>query len=166
MLFRLSIIVLLIAGVAHAGEPSWQERQNIPDWGVSSLTSEAFSVKYVLSTRLNPFLVQGDFNGDSRVDLAVLVRRVGTGEAGIAIVHAGSDRPVVIGAGTSLGPGGTDYNWMNAWRVYSKGPVRQGADAQPPPELHGDALLVMALEASSAIIYWHQSEYRWYQQGD
>jgi hypothetical protein len=45
--------------------------------------------------------------------------------------------------------------------------VWQGADRQnAPPVLRGDALMVVKLEAASAIVYWTGSEYAWYQQGD
>lgn len=163
---RACLALVFIAATAQAGEPSWEQRQSVPRWAAASLESEAFSLKYVLSTRLNPFLVQGDFNGDGRIDLAVLVEHKETGAAGIAIVHAGAAGPLVVGAGTPLGAGGRDFSWMNAWQVYSRGTVHQGAVSDPPPELRGDALLVKKLEASSGIIYWDGSSYRWYQQGD
>ena len=47
-------------------------------WAAASLEREAFSAKYVLSTRLNPFLVQGDFNGDGHSD--ILFQNATTGE--------------------------------------------------------------------------------------
>ena len=163
---RVCSLLLLVATSAQAEEPSWEQRQSIPRWAVPLLEHPGFSENYPLSTRLNPFLVQGDFNGDGRIDLAILVEQKDTRAAGIAIVHAGAGRPIVTGAGTPLGAGGRDFSWMKAWQVYSKGPVLQGAGPEPPPELRGDALLVKALEAASAVIYWNGSEYRWYQQGD
>ena len=99
---RAYLTVVLIAGTAQAGEPSWEQRQSVPRWAAASLEREAFSAKYVLSTRLNPFLVQGDFNGDGRIDLAVLVEQRETRASGVAIVHAGAEQPLVVGAGTPL----------------------------------------------------------------
>ncbi len=163
---RRCLIVVFIAGTAQAGEPSWEQRQSVPGWAAASLESESFSAKYLLSTRLNPFLVQGDFNGDGRIDLAVVVEQKRTGAVGVAIVHAGAAQPLVVGAGTPVGAGGGDFSWMNAWHVYSKGTVQQGAVSDPPPKLRGDALLVKKLEASSGIIYWDGASYQWYQQGD
>jgi hypothetical protein len=102
---------------------------------------------------LNPFLLQGDFDGDHRLDLAVLVTRRDTGARGIAVVHAGAPRAVVLGAGHALGNGGDDFTWMDAWSVQPKPPDR-------------DALLLEKLESASAIVYWDGAAYRWKQQGD
>jgi hypothetical protein len=159
-------LVAFVAWPAAAQEPSWEQNQSIPAWASEVLEGPEFTKDYALSTRLNPFLVQGDFTGDGRLDFAVLLSQRKTGARGIAVLHAGSTRPVVLGAGHALGNGGADFSWMNAWSVYPKGPVSRGADAGPPPDLRGDALLVQKLEASSAIIFWDGTSYRWYQQGD
>jgi hypothetical protein len=167
MTFRRTIFsAFFFAATSQAAEPSWEQLQCIPTWAKPALEREAFSAKYVLSNRINPFILQGDFNGDGRTDLAVLVAERNSGRSGVAILHAAADEPLVVGAGTSLGAGGTDFAWLNAWSVYPKGLVEKGADPNPPPKLHGDALFVQHLEAASAIIYWDASAYRWYQQGD
>jgi hypothetical protein len=163
---RLIPCIASVAVVAQAAEPTWQQLQCIPGWAAAALENKAFASKYALSNRLNPFILQGDFDGDGRTDLAVLVAERNRGAAGIAIVHAPGDAPRVVGAGTSLGAGGADFSWLDGWSVEPKGPVGQGADPAPPPTLHGDALLVKKLEASSALVYWDGAAYRWYQQGD
>jgi hypothetical protein len=140
--------------------------QNIPRWAIGVLQGPEFSENYVLSAKLNPFLVQGDFNGDGVLDIAVLISRRTSGTQGIAILHAGGGQPLVMGAGRKMGNGGDDFSWMNAWSVYSKGPVYPGVNEGKPPKLRGDALLVEKLESASAIIYWDGAAYRWYQQGD
>ena len=161
-----ALLLALLVGVASAAEPSWEQQQNIPRWAREVLERRTFADVYAVSTRLNPFLVQGDFDGDGRVDLAILVERKDRRLAGVAIVHAGSREALVLGAGHELGNGGRDFSWLNAWHVYSKGPVSRGAEDLPPPTLKGDALYVEKLESSSAIIYWTGSSYAWYQQGD
>ena len=134
--------------------------------GGNALQGADFKRDYSLSTRLNPFLLHGDFDGDDRLDVALLVSRHVSGAHGIAILHSGSTRPVVVGAGHALGNGGDDFSWMDAWSVYPKGPVHRGVDQAAPPQLRGDALVVEKLESASAIIYWDGTAYRWYQQGD
>ena len=37
--------------------------------------------------RMNPFYLEGDFNGDGALDVAVLIKERGTGKHGIAVVH-------------------------------------------------------------------------------
>jgi len=159
-------LAVLCSDQGHAEEPSWEQLQNIPLWASAVLGSAPFSDPYVFSNRLNPFLLQGDFNGDSRLDLAILVQQKKSGAAGLVVIHAGASGFHVIGAGTAVGNGGDDFSWMNAWNVFSKSPVPLGADSSSVPELRGDALRVQKLESASGIIYWDGSSYQWYQQGD
>jgi len=62
--------------------------------------------------------------------------------------------------------GGADFSWMNEQQVYPKGAVHRSAVNEQPPRLRGDALVVKKLEASSGIIFWDGSAYRWYEQGN
>jgi len=162
--------VLLLAALAcraaAAQEPSPAQRRGIPPWAAEALQRPAFAGEYVLSTALDPFLLEGDFDGDGQRDVAVLVARRDTGARGIAFLHAGSARPRVVGAGHALGNGGDDFSWMDAWRVYSKRTVPRGAGEAAPPRLRGDALVVEKRESASALVYWDGAGYRWYQQGD
>ena len=108
-----------------------------------------------------------DFNGDGSADIAILTREKGTNKGGILIIHGTTNESIVLGAGSSFSNGGDDFSWMDAWSVYPRGVVRQGAtEEQAPPVLSGDALMVVKLEAASAIVYWTGTEYTWYQQGD
>jgi hypothetical protein len=172
MTIRLLWAVLFFGAVVYhhaaAQELSWEEMQNIPIWAKPVLTGPEFTKDYFLSTRLNPFQLQGDFNGDGVIDIAVLTTRRSTGAQGIAVLHAGASQATIIGAGHAVGNGGDDFSWMGAWSVYTKGPVHQSVyEGQgPPPQLRGDAFLVEKLESASGIVYWDGTAYRWYQQGD
>ena len=112
---------------------------------------------------MNPFYLRGDFNGDGKIDVAVLVKQRSTGKSGIAIVHSGTSKVTILGAGTAIGNGGDDFDWMDSWEIYSKDRV---ASKTSVPKLHGDALLVSKSEAASALIYWNGKRYVWLQQGD
>jgi hypothetical protein len=130
------------------------------------LAAETVLEPYRLSAHINPYYLQGDFDGDSRTDTAVLVRQKATGKAGVLIVHGVTGLSFVLGAGQHFGNGGDDFSWMDAWRVYPRGPVGMGADETDPPLLRGDALMVIKTESASAIVIWTGTEYAWYQQGD
>jgi hypothetical protein len=122
---------------------------------------------YALSAWINPYYLQADFNGDGWTDTSILIRQKGTNKGGVLIIHGTANESIVLGAGSSFLNGGDDFSWMDAWYVYPRGMVWQGADRQnAPPVLRGDALMVVKLEAASAIVYWTGSEYAWYQQGD
>jgi hypothetical protein len=160
--FTVATVALLASGVS-AREPTWQELQNLPSWAASILGDQRFASTYALSTRINPYFLQGDFNGDGRLDVAALIEHKRTAQQGIAILHAGSTNPIVVGAGREIGNGGADFSWLDAWSISAREP---GANAKGSPALRGDALLVQKLESASGLIYWDGAAYRWRQQGD
>lgn len=118
---------------------------------------------YELSFRLKPSYLRGDFNGDGKVDVAVLVKQRPSGKDGIAIVHGATDKITILGAGTAIGNGGDDFEWMDSWQINSKGNPNNKTHS---PKLHGAALLVSKSEAASALIYWNGKRYVWWQRGD
>ena len=138
-------------------------RNEIPDLIERAIANGSLAKKYELSYRLNPFYLRGDFDGDSKIDVAALVKERSTGKLGIAIVHDGTGKVTVLGAGTAIGNGGDDFEWMDSWRIYAKEHATGDTSA---PKLRGDALLVSKSEAASALIYWNGRRYVWLQQGD
>ena len=139
---------------------------NIPEAVERAITKGPLAKEYDVSFRMNPFYLRGDFNGDGKIDVAVLLRQRSTGKMGIAIIHGGMDKVTVFGAGVGIGNGGDDFEWMDSWQVYSRGRVGRGSDETPIPHFHGEALLVGKSEAASALIYWNGKRYVWFQQGD
>ncbi len=138
---------------------------DIPEVINRAITNGFLAKEYEPSLHMNPFYLRGDFNGDSKPDLAVLVKQRSTGKLGIAIVNGATDKVTVLGAGNAIGNGGDDFEWMDSWQVYSKGRAAQEAEGSVP-HLRGDALLVGKSEAASALIYWNGKHYVWFQQGD
>ena len=139
---------------------------NIPEAVERAITKGPLAKEYDVSFRMNPFYLRGDFNGDGKIDVAVLLRQRSTGKMGIAIIHGGMDKVTVFGAGVGIGNGGDEFEWMDSWQVYSRGRVGRGSDETPIPHFHGEALLVGKSEAASALIYWNGKRYVWFQQGD
>jgi hypothetical protein len=125
------------------------------------LGEQRFASTYALTTRINPYFLQGDFNGDGRLDIAVLIEQKRTMQQGIAILHAGSMTPIVVGAGREIGNGGDDFSWLDAWSIQAR-----DTRGKTAPALRGDALLVQKLESASGLIYWDGRAYQWRQQGD
>jgi hypothetical protein len=62
---------------------------------------------------VNPFYLRGDFDGDGKIDLAVLVDQRSTGKSGIAIIHGVRSKVTILGAGVGIGSGGDDFEWMD-----------------------------------------------------
>ena len=138
---------------------------DIPEVINRAVTNGLLAKEYELSFRVNPFYLRGDFIGDGKADIAVLVKQRSTGKLGIAIINGATDTVTVVGAGNAIGNGGDDFEWMDMWQVYSKGRAAQKAEGSVP-HLRGDALLVGKSEAASALIYWNGKRCVWFQQGD
>ena len=146
--------------------PSPGAIQDMPDAVKKSLTNASPGKQYDLSFRVNPSYLEGDFDGDGKMDVAVLVKERSTGKLGIAIVHGTTDKVTILGAGIGIGNGGDDFEWMDSWQGYSKTRAAHASGETSVPRLRGDALLVEKSEAASALIYWNGKRYVWSQQGD
>lgn len=164
-----SVVVLtamtLIVRSAAAQSLTVEQLNAVPDWAKRVIERPAFANRYELDGHLNPFCQRGDFDGDGKLDFAAFIRERSSGKIGIALIHHSTGALYIVGAGKP-GIHGDDYAWVDAWRVFDKDVVPQGADEGPPPKLKGDALLIFKTEAASAILWWTGSGYRWYQQGD
>ena len=164
---RAALAVALFLVQAATPTPDDEELRNeLPAWARG--TVERLSRKRIaLSDRLENRFLEGDFNGDGKDDLAVLVTDADRRKSGILILFRDQSKAVLIGAGVPFGNGGDDFSWMDVWSVYPKGRrVEQGAGGSAPPALRGDALLVEKSESASALIHWNGKAFRWYQQGD
>jgi hypothetical protein len=140
--------------------------RDVPDAVKKALTNGSLGKGYDLSFRISPSYLEGDFNGDAKVDIAVLLKERSTGKLGIAIVHGTTEKVTILGAGIGIGNGGDDLEWMDSWQVYSKTRAAHALGETSVPRLRGDALLVEKSEAASALIYWDGKRYVWSQQGD
>jgi hypothetical protein len=136
---------------------------DIPELIDRAITNGSLAKNYDVSFHMNPFYLRGDFNGDGKIDVAVLVKQRSTGKVGIAIINGPSDKITILGAGTAIGNGGDNFEWMDSWEFYSKDRMASGTSVT---KLRGDALLVSKSEAGSALIYWNGKRYVWLQQGD
>lgn len=67
--------------------PSHGAISDLLDAVKKALTNVSAGKKYDLSFRIKPSYLKGDFNGDGKMDTAVLVKEHSTGKIGIAIVH-------------------------------------------------------------------------------
>jgi hypothetical protein len=146
--------------------PSPGAIRDVSDAVKRALTNGSPGKEYDLSFRMNPSSLEGDFNGDGKKDVAVLVKERSTGKLGIAIVHGTTGKVTILGAGIGIGNGGDDFEWIDSWQVYSKTRAGRAAAETSIPHLRGDALLVEKTEAASALIYWNGKRYAWSQQGD
>jgi hypothetical protein len=141
---------------------------SIPSYIQDAFDKSPLSKTHEFSFQINPHYLQGDFNGDGKLDTAILVKEKSSGKFGIAIFHQGSRHIILLGAGIKFGiwEDGDNFDWMNVWSVFLKGPVERGFEAGRPPKLKGDAILAEHADSASGLIYWNGQQYIWYQQGE
>jgi hypothetical protein len=167
MLILLLFLYFLPSGNLRGERQLPIEEWSIPDFAQTRFHASRLSQSLKISYALNPFYQSGDFDGDGKLDVALLVKNKSSGKTGIAIIHSGPKPIVLLGAGTSWNNDPKyDFDWMDAWQIYPKSPVGQGAGEGKPPTLRGDAILAIKTESASGLIYWDGTKYKWYQQGD
>lgn len=74
-----------------------------------------------VSCRMKPSVIEGDFNGDGRLDYAVLVTQKASQKRGFLITF-GTGQTVVAGAGRPVKYGAADFQDLNfdQWQLYDK----------------------------------------------
>jgi hypothetical protein len=171
--FTLLLVIAISVAEPAAKDPAHSQTagalvqtNDIPESVQTAITNGSLGKKYEVSFHLSPFYLRGDFNGDGKMDVAVLVKQRSSSKLGIAIVHGATNKVTILGAGVGIGNGGDDFEWMDNWQIYTKDGDAKAAGAQSVPHLRGDALLVSKSEAASAFIYWNGTRYVWLQQGD
>jgi hypothetical protein len=89
-----------------------------------------------------------------------------TRKIGVAVVHSSTNKVLFIGAGTEVGNGGDNFDWMDIWSVTAKATAAKIVGKATARLLRGDALHVEKSESASALIYWNGRRYVWRQMGD
>jgi hypothetical protein len=147
-----------IVRAASAGQDDG--RPALPSWAGKEFRRYGLQDDYALLRSVEPVVQRGDFDGDGRIDCAVLVRNRDDDKVGIVILHRRGGSPHILGAGHAFGNGGDDWSWLGAWSIMAgekvPGRVAEGKDA----------LLVEKPESAGGIVYWNGTDYAWIQHGD
>jgi hypothetical protein len=158
------ILVLACSGVAAGRQKN--SAPSIPASATRLFRSTGLERQYDLSSHLNPSFLRGDFDGDGKPDIAFLIKQKKSGKIGIAVCHSSTNKILLIGAGTEVGNGGDNFDWMDIWNVTPKATAARKVGKAAAALLKGDALHVEKSESASALIYWNGKKYLWRQQGD
>ena len=160
---------LLLICISGSLEATSQQRagdsSNIPASVPQLFKATGFDRRYELSSTMKPSYLKADFDGDGKSDTAVLVKQKTSGKIGIAVCHSSTNKILIIGAGTMIGNGGDNFDWMDIWKVVPKATAAKSL-GRTASALKGDALHVEKSESASALIYWNGTKYVWRQQGD
>jgi hypothetical protein len=93
------------------------QRQNVPAWAVQLFSAKNLDTQCAFAFTVNPFYLRGDFTGDGKPDIAILVKNKQSGKVGIAICHGGRNEVFFAGAGTLSGMAAMiSVGWIT-WQV-------------------------------------------------
>jgi hypothetical protein len=112
---------------------------------------------YWIDYGINPFYLRGDFDGDARPDYLVSVLRKHDPESPpnprLLVLRGtpGKDAAVWLDDDEQLSTPARDGWYVHAKRTK----VPEGFDGTKAPKLQGDAIVMMKLESSMALVYWN-----------
>ena len=171
MKFLLPLILVFSINVqAQNGRLIPNPIRNIPRWVRSEFAAQQFNQRYEITYQLYPSSLKGDFNGDGKTDVAILVSEKATGKLGIAIIHgkqaqAFKNRIVILGAGKPLGTAGDDFKWMSLWSILKDKKLLSQNERLHLPQLHGSAIRAQKRDDGPGLIFWGGNKYEWAQLG-
>ena len=161
----LILACILFLGGSTFGQTPIEPEFRLPQWfRLIYDKDESFKSNYEISDYINPFYFEGDFNGDSLIDVAIAIKEKSTEKRGILIVNQSNKEYIIIGAGKTFGHT-DDFDWLDVWTVYRNKFIEDPGTMKKVVELNHHAILVEAFEKFSAIIYWNGAKYVWFQQG-
>lgn len=161
------VVVVLLTFQSFNGEQASDLRStNIPTSAIDLFKSTGLDRRYDFTAHLKPSYLSADFDGDRKPDIAILVKQKTTGKIGIAVCHSSTNKVLLIGAGTEVGNGGDNFDWMDIWSATPKATAAKQLGKATATLLKGDALRVGKSESASALIYWNGRRYVWRQTGD
>jgi len=161
--WRCSAAAAAMAPALAVAQPLPLDSQ-LPAWAAKPWAAAAAANRIEAFGGVNPFYQRGDFDGDGRADLAILVREKATGKIGIFVLHR-AGKPVLLGAGRAFANGGDDFAWLDQWSVDDGGATaRRTEDSQA--SRRADGLFVAKEGSASAVIRYRNGKYVWRQQGD
>ena len=170
---KLILSIILNSSIAlsvYGQDNQWLLQQQLPDWTNEELSNSDFENTYLLSEFINPFYLEADFNGDSKMDIAIAIENKSSHKKGFIILHNSTDESFIIGAGKDFGNGGDDFKWMDIWKVQRNLTIHQlvykangDIDYSKPVTLKNAAIFIAKSESGSSTIYWDGTTYKWAQ---
>ena len=144
--------------------PHWAAKQ-MKSSGIEMWPGDDSGAPYIVSRHLPTYMVQGDFDGDSKTDIAVLVRRKADEKFGIAILLRAGTKAKILGAGERFGNGGLDFRWMDTWSARGEDDFTKKARSAwkgAQPKTKRDGLVVAKSGSPRGLIVYDGSKFVWY----
>ncbi|MCC7708306.1 hypothetical protein [Janthinobacterium sp. GW460W] len=161
----MAVTLVLACAAGMAGAQALPPQAQLPVWATQQLDSLAKREAIEVNARVNPFVLRGDFDGDGKGDLAILIKNKDSKKEGIVFLFRQKTAPLIVGAGHALSSGGDDFAWLEVWQVEDKG-SRQHSYHEKSLSLKTDGIVVAKEGSASALIYIKSGKAAWQQQGD
>jgi hypothetical protein len=141
--------------------------RELPRWVRTAFAAQKLDTRYLLTLRRYPHILKGDFNADSRRDIAIQVTEKTGGQEGIVIFHG--TRPqlegvhtVIIGAGKPSDEFPEDLRSFPRWSLLTNNAIARGVVVKRlPAERKGDVIQLETADSTGGFIYWDGRKYQW-----
>ena len=171
------VTLILFIGISSFGQKltigDFNMIESLPKWIMPRINHTKTEKDLILDKQMNPFYLEADFNGDGKLDIALCVNEKSTDKKGILIIHGGTLKSYLFGAGKSFAHVGDDFDFIEIWKLYrdrvvgltyfdANGDVIGTKDIR----IDNDAILVAKSESASNLIAWQNDKYVWLHTGD
>lgn len=141
----------------------------LPIWAQQYWHQHGLSATFRRSAYATPTLLQADFNGDGKLDVALRVTRIATKSEGILLLHQGLPAYYVAGAGSPTAPDISqgDFSWATHCSLYMKPTVVESTGdrlVERRVHLHHPAIWLWKQGSDGGLLYWTGKRYRWINQ--
>lgn len=144
----------------------------LPVWAQSRWKQTELSKSFRFGDYAKPSFLLADFNGDKKIDVAILVTRRTTGSHGILILQQGLTPYYVLGTGPNTHPNiqRGDFSWVDHWNLYTRSTAEETI-IDPSGDLESrirrlkrPAIEITKEESDGGLIYWNGKQYIWINQ--
>ena len=147
--------------------------ERLPEWFLKTDLINGIKIKekYQIDNRLNPLYLEGDFNGDGHIDLAIPIKELESEKVGFAVIHGETNEIFIVGAGTKIKKGLSDnMNYVDIWKVNRNRKNEPGLDENgnidknEPLILKNPSIQIEKSEVGGGQVYWNGVEYEYFHQ--
>jgi hypothetical protein len=170
---KLSLLICFLFSAVYG----FANIKRLPDWFVKSFNQQRLNLKYQLSSDAKS-IINTDFNGDRKNDVAVLIIDIKSKKRGILILNQGQNQHYIFGAGNKFkGESFDNTNWLKGWRLYTKkiayeSLFNKDGDIIAGRKIHlkHPAIYAFSLEDeeenAGVLIYWDGIDFKSIHQGE
>ena len=159
-ILNLAFIVIMLLGITSCEQEKLSNvnitEMELPHWTLSTFEKPAFKNRYDFDTKINPFYLNLDVDGNNTTDFAAVVVERSSGRRGVVILTYETDSVQVFGAGNHKTLGGSNWNWLVGWKAEERLTAGSGVKKNV-----GTALILFTNKGSANWMYWDGKEWEW-----